>query len=136
MRHLQILIALLLATAFTAYGQNGDSSSEKEQKAEITFEKTTHDYGKVAVNGDGSYTFKFENTGKKPLVLTNVRSSCGCTVPKWSDKPIRPGDEGEVTVKYDTSHPGKFTKYVYVMSNAENRTVRLKITGTVVREKN
>ena len=126
----------MLATTFTAMGQNGDSASDKEKKAEISFDKTTHDYGKIPVDGDGSYTFEFENTGNKALILTSVRSSGGCPVPKWSDKPIRPGDKGEVEVKYDTSHPGKFTKWVFVQSNAKNGPVWLKIPGTVVREKN
>jgi hypothetical protein len=135
MRRLQITLVLLLASTFVAMGQN-DNSSEGEKKAEITFEKTTHDYGKIPYKGDGSYKFEFENTGNKPLVLTDVRSSCGCTVPKWSDKPIKPGDKGTVEVKYDTRRPGKFTKYVYVLSNAKDNTVRLKITGTVTRENN
>ena len=133
MRRLGILLIVLLAGSLTAMGQNGDSGSEKEKNAKITFSKTTHDFGKIPYKGDGSYTFEFENTGKKPLVLTDVRSSCSCTVPDWPQKPFKPGDKGEIEVKYDTRRRGTFTKWIYVQSNAKNSTVRLKITGEVVK---
>lgn len=131
MRRFGIMLLVLLAGTFTATAQNGESSSEKEAEAEITFSEKTHDYGKIPFKGDGSYTFEFENTGKKPLILTDVRSSCNCTVPEWPEQPFKPGDKGKIEVEYDTRRPGKFTKYVYVQSNAKNSSVRLKITGTV-----
>jgi len=135
MRRFGIMLLVLLAGTFTALAQNGESSSEKEAKAEITFSKKTHDFGKIAYKGDGTYKFEFENTGKKPLILTSVNSSCSCTVPDWPRKPFKPGEKGEIEVVYDTRTPGKFTKYVYVHSNAKDNTIKLKITG-VVKHKN
>jgi len=135
MRHTGIILLVLLAGTFTAIAQNGESSSEKEAKAEITFTKTTHDFGKIPYKGDGTYKFEFENTGSKPLILTSVNASCGCTSPDWPEKPFKPGEKGEVTVKYNTGIIGKFTKYIYVHSNAKDNSVKLKITG-VVKNKN
>jgi len=136
MRRFGIMLLMLLAGTFTAMGQNGESSADKAAKPEITFTKTTHDFGKIPYKGDGTYKFEFENTGKKPLILTDVRSSCNCTVPDWPEKPFKAGDKGEIEVEYDTRRPGKFTKYIYVHSNAKNNSVRLKITGTVKKSNN
>jgi hypothetical protein len=98
----------------------------------ITFSKLVHDYGTVTVNGNGECQFEFTNTGKEPLVLTNVRSSCGCTVPSWPREPILPGKTGNITVKYNTSRAGVINKTVTVNSNARNPNVTLRITGNVV----
>ncbi len=122
---------LLLAGVFTSMAQNGDTE-DKKPHPEITFTKTTHDFGKIPHKGDGTYEFEFENTGSKPLILTSVNASCGCTSPDWPEKPFKPGEKGEITVKYNTRINGKFTKYIYVHSNAKDERVRLKITGKVV----
>lgn len=98
---------------------------------EITFEKTVHDYGTVPYNGNGNCEFKFTNTGKEPLILTNVRSSCGCTVPSWPREPILPGKSEVIKVEYKTNRPGPINKTVTVTSNAKTATTVLKITGTV-----
>lgn len=136
MRRSGIILLVLLAATFTAMGQNGKGNNEKEAKAEISFDTTSHDFGKIPYKGDGTYKFEFESTGKKPLILTDVRSSCSCTVPEWPKKPLKPGEEGTIEVEYDTRSPGKFTKYIYVQSNAKKSTVKLKITGTVEKKKN
>jgi hypothetical protein len=98
----------------------------------ITFAKLVHDYGTVNLNGNGDCTFEFTNTGKEPLVLTNVRSSCGCTVPSWPREPILPGKTGVISVKYNTNRAGVINKTVTVNSNARNSTVTLRIIGSVV----
>jgi hypothetical protein len=106
--------------------------AENPNAPEITFEKTVHDYGTVAYNGDGKCEFKFTNTGKEPLILTNVRSSCGCTVPKWPREPILPGDSEVIHVEYKTNRIGSINKSVTVQSNASNNVVRLRIAGRVL----
>ena len=68
----------------------------------IKFESEVHDYGKVPVNSDGACQFKFKNTGKEPLILTNVKASCGCTVPSWPKDPIAPGANAIIDVKYNS----------------------------------
>ncbi|MDZ7740844.1 MAG: DUF1573 domain-containing protein [Bacteroidota bacterium] len=76
--------------------------------------------------------FTFTNKGQKPLVLSNVRASCGCTVPQWPREPVAPGEKGEIKVKYNTNRPGSFNKSITVNSNAANSMVRLRIKGQVV----
>lgn len=100
----------------------------------ITFDKTTHDFGKIN-EADGRVTtvFEFKNEGMVPLVLTNVRASCGCTTPKWTREPIEPGQTGTITVTYNPSgRPGRFQKTVTVTSNTEEATTRLYIKGEVI----
>ena len=61
--------------------------------AEITFETEVHDFGTIEYGGNGAYDFKFTNTGKSPLIISNARGSCGCTVPKWPKEPIAKGSQ-------------------------------------------
>lgn len=104
------------------------------QQAVITFEKTEHDFGKIN-EADGKVTtiFTFKNEGMEPLVLSNVRASCGCTTPKWPRQPIEPGQTGEITVTYNPNgRPGRFTKTVTITSNATEPTTRVTIKGEVI----
>jgi len=98
----------------------------------ITFEKTTHDYGNVTKGGDGTCEFKFKNTGIEPLILSNVQSSCGCTVPEWPREPILRGKSASIKVKYDTNRVGPINKTITVMSNGKVASIQLRIIGTVV----
>jgi len=98
---------------------------------DIVFNKTVHDYGTMEQHGDGKCEFSFTNEGKEPLILSNVRSSCGCTVPTWPREPILPGQSGIIKVKYDTKRVGAINKSVYVTSNAKVAKVTLKIKGKI-----
>lgn len=98
----------------------------------IIFDKLEHDYGTVEKGGDGNAVFTFTNKGQKPLVLSNVRASCGCTIPQWPREPIAPGEQGEIKVKYNTKLGGTFNKSITVNSSAANSMVRLRIKGQVV----
>ena len=104
------------------------------QQPVITFEKVSHDFGKIN-EADGRVTtvFKFKNEGMAPLVLSNVRASCGCTTPKWPKEPIEPGQTGDITVTYNPSgRPGRFQKTITITSNATESTKRLTIKGEVI----
>ena len=119
-------LILMAATIF--------SIAAMAQEAVITFDKTTHDFGKIN-EADGRVTtvFEFKNEGMIPLVLTNVKASCGCTTPKWTREPIEPGQTGQITVTYNASgRPGRFQKTVTVTSNAAEPTTRLYIKGEVI----
>lgn len=123
-RFLQVFAIIFLTIA--AFSVNA-------QKAKIVFNETVYDF-KSFKESDGvqTTTFKFTNDGQVPLVLNNVRASCGCTTPKWTRQPVAPGKEGEIQVSYDPrNRPGSFNKSVTVTSNAENPTVVLRITGKV-----
>ncbi len=109
--------------------------SYAQETAEISFKTEEIDYGKVKVGSDGVRVFEFTNTGKAPLVITNVSSSCGCTVPSWTKDPIAPGAKGKIEVKYDTKRVGPISKTVTVTSNAKQNPVKgLRIKGEVVQQ--
>lgn len=98
----------------------------------ITFDQTTLDYGTVKTNSDGHRFFTVKNTGDKPLILSDVKPSCGCTVPEWSKDPILPGKSAKIKVGYNTGANGTFKKMVEVYSNdPENNRSVLYIQGTV-----
>lgn len=100
----------------------------------ITFEKKEHDFGKIN-EADGKVTtvFEFKNEGMEPLVLSNVRASCGCTTPKWPKEPIEPGQTGQITATYNPQNrPGPFNKQITVTSNSKEGQVFLKIKGEVI----
>jgi hypothetical protein len=104
------------------------------QEPVITFEKTVHDFGKIhEEDGRVSTIFTFKNEGMSPLVLSNVRASCGCTTPTWTKEPVEPGQSGEITVTYNANgRPGHFEKTVTVTSNATEPTKRIYIKGEVL----
>ena len=136
MKKLFVLISALLVMCSMAFAQSENESVEKQDGPEITFKETLHDFGNVQFKGNGSYEFVFVNTGTEPLILTQPKSSCGCTVPEWPKQPILPGESNVIKVTYkNTDRPGNFNKYVTVFSNAViNKEVKLRIKGTVLAE--
>ena len=124
-------LVLLLALVFTVVAA-GAQDEKKVTGPEISFQETTHDYGTIELNGDGTYNFEFTNTGNEPLILSKPRSSCGCTVPEWPKEPILPGETNKIKVTYNTHKAGPFNKTVTVYSNARSKaTVLLRIKGKV-----
>lgn len=89
----------------------------------------THDFGVVKMNAPAEVYFEFTNTGDKPLVITNVQSSCGCTTPEYSKKPVPPGKSDKIKVGYKTDKVGPINRSITVNSNAGD--VQLKIIGEV-----
>ena len=127
-------ILLVMAFVFAGVAQNDEAQPKKSKKVkapEITFVKLVHDYGQIEQGGNGECEFEFKNTGKADLILTNCRSSCGCTVPSWPKDPIPPGKKAVIKVKYNTQRIGQINKTITVESNAVNDRVVLKITGNV-----
>ncbi len=83
----------------------------------ITFNNTTLDYGTIKQGSDGNREFVIKNTGDKPLIISNVAPSCGCTTPDWTKDPILPGKTGKIKVHYNTQILNSFQKIVEVYSN-------------------
>jgi len=106
-------------------------SSSAQTKPEFKFETETIDYGKIAYKSDGVRVFEFTNIGDSPLVITDIKASCGCTVPKIPKEPILPGEKGKIEVSYDTNRIGGFSKIITVFSNAKNERKTLKIKGYI-----
>ncbi len=110
-------------------------ATAQEKQAEITFEKTSHDFGTIKeADGPVTWTFKFTNTGTANLILYQVVASCGCTTPTYPKEPIKPGESGEIKVTYNGSgrNPGKFYKYLTIRANTKEEIIRLTITGTMI----
>ena len=124
--------ALILTALFgtVAIAQDTEKATDPNA-AQIAFETEVHDFGTIEYAGNGTYDFKFTNTGNSPLIISNARGSCGCTVPKWPKEPIGKGKSGVINVKYDTKRPGPFTKTVTITSNAGTPSKVITIKGTV-----
>lgn len=99
--------------------------------AAIEWEATEHDFGKVSKNEPVTYEFSFKNPSMLPLVIMNVKTSCGCTVPEYPRKPIMAGGEGTITVTYDAKVSGYFSKTVTVFTNTADKFTELYIKGEV-----
>lgn len=107
------------------------SQEEKKTGPEFKFEKEIIDYGKITQNSERIRVFEFTNIGATPLIITSVRSSCGCTIPKKPTEPIMPGKKGKIEVSYDTSRLGGFSKIITIFSNAKNERKTIRIKGYV-----
>ncbi len=104
-----------------------------QQKRGVEFEKTEHDYGQIKRKSDGTCKFKFKNVDTLPVVISNVKASCGCTTPIWPKGPIAPGDSAVVEVGYNTKFIGPFTKTITVSTSA-SQTIILTIKGEVLKK--
>jgi hypothetical protein len=121
------LLTILSLFTFSIFAQENQVAKNDS----IIFDKIEHDYGTIEKGSDGNCVFTFTNQGQKPLVLSNVRASCGCTVPQWPREPIAPGEQGEIKVKYNTNIAGNFNKTITINSNATNSMVMLRVKGQV-----
>ena len=129
------LICLFATMAFMANAQNVEQKDVPEHGAKIRFEEMEHQYGTINKGGDGDCEFVFWNDGDEPLILQSVKASCGCTTPKYTQKPVLPGQKGTIGVHYNTNNVGGFSKTVTVTSNAvNNQRVVLRIKGNVVQD--
>jgi len=110
----------------------------KTPQSEILFDKTVHNFGKFSeANPVVSCKFIFKNVGDAPLIINQAIASCGCTVPSFTEKPVMPGETGEITVTYNGKgrYIGPFQKIITVTSNAETKHVRLYIKGEMEKAK-
>lgn len=109
------------------------TAMQTENKPEFKFEKETHDFGKVPVGKPVSVDFIFTNTGDAPLIISNIESTCGCTVPEFTTTPVLKGEKGIITVTFNAAAvQAGFTKAVTIKSNARTPSKMLYIKGEVV----
>ena len=135
-----LLVSLAAATVSQAQVQKQKvmtsevttAPSKAENYSEITFDTLRHNFGTFSkLDPVVKCTFKFRNTGTAPLVIHQAFASCGCTVPTYTKKPIKPGESGNVDITYigKDKFPGHFQKTVTIRTNAVNEVVRLTIEG-------
>lgn len=123
--------AALLCNALT-YAQ---AETAKKPLGILVFEIETIDYGTIQQNDNGLRSFKFSNSGSAPIVISKVKTSCGCTVPTYPKQAILPGESGTIDIKYATNRLGKFSKSITVISNASQSQKSLRIKGDVIASK-
>ncbi|MFY0713557.1 DUF1573 domain-containing protein [Seonamhaeicola sp. NFXS20] len=124
-----LLILLYIGITNQSQAQN---LVKLENVASIEFESEIIDYGTIQQGASGLKTFTFTNTGDVPIIISEVKTSCGCTVPSYSKTPILPGDIGKIKINYNTKKLGNFTKTITVISNSKETQKTLKIKGVVV----
>lgn len=103
----------------------------------MEFAETTHDFGTVKEGEIVTHTFKFTNTGNEPLILSDAKGSCGCTVPNWPREAIAPGESGEIVVEFNSKNKqGKRNQKVTVTANTATPQTFIYLTGEVTPDPN
>lgn len=116
-----------------------NTPAEPEVKPEgplpsIEFTKEEHDFGTITDGDIVEHTFKFKNTGEAPLIISNAKATCGCTVPKWPKEPIPVGEEGEILVRFNSRNkPGNQNKTVTITANTYPSSNKVRIRANVVK---
>lgn len=109
-----------------------DGTVDTVNVAKMDFQEFIYDFGEVTEGDIVEHTFKFENTGKVPLIISDAHSTCGCTVPDWPRSPIAPGDGGEIKVTFNTlNKPEIQEKPVIITANTYPSVVRVYLKGYV-----
>ena len=128
MKKLIILFAVVLGFGIAAHAQDS-------QKAEFKFNEEKHDFGKIPKGTPVSTIFEFTNVGTEPLILTEVRPTCGCTIADYTKTPVLKGAKGTIKITYNAAAVSAFNKTIVVTSNAKTPTKYLNIVGEVVAAK-
>jgi hypothetical protein len=144
-----LILAAVAGITFTSCKENAADKVKEENQKEVAerdakatgtpvmqFESDSHDFGTINEGDIVEHTFKFTNTGDAPLVISNAKASCGCTVPQWTKTPVAPGEAGEIKVKFNSSgRPNNQSKSIRVSANTASGQETLRIR-TFVTPKN
>lgn len=128
-----LLFVSLLFISLSSFTVNEKENNIKIDTSEILWKKDTHNFGEIPQKKSVSIDFEFTNTGDTPLVITNVKTSCGCTATNYPKTAIAPGVTSKITVAYNAKAIGAFSKTITVVTNATEQTKLLHIKGTVVK---
>lgn len=119
-----------LSTDLVTNPKSASTASEKQPV--ITFDKSEHNFGTLLQGEVVTYSFHFTNTGNAPLLISNVNTSCGCTVADFSREPINPGKDGYIKASYNSKgHHGLQTRSLTVVANTNPSQTTLRLKGTV-----
>lgn len=134
MKKLILSATLIFGVVFFALSQATVSveSGDPSSMAKFKWEETTHNFGKIEQGKPVSTEFTFTNAGSTPLVISNVKGSCGCTVTQYTKEPIAPGKTGTVKATFNAAAMGAFNKSVRVTANVEGGNETLFIKGEVI----
>ena len=144
MKRLLLFVALLAISVTSC--KNDASKKVDEEKAEkaqekaqqeknfpkMTYEEEVYDFGTITAGETVEHEFTFKNTGDAPLVISNARASCGCTVPSYTDEAIQPGESGNMLVKFNSrGKKNQQNKMVRITANTEKGTETIRIKAFV-----
>jgi hypothetical protein len=135
MKHRTVTLISVVLFSMVAVAWMRPSATGSEEGPRLSFAETEYDFGVLAPGDEAVHYFVFTNTGDKPMVILNVRTSCGCMASEWSKKPVGAGATDSLKVEYNTKIKGSFSKTITVQSNALNPSVDLNIRGNVVKTK-
>ena len=125
MKKILLICAVVLGFAFNA-------SAQTDAKAEFKFNEEKHDFGKIPQGTPVTTVFEFTNVGTEPLILTEVKPTCGCTIADYTKTPVAKGAKGTIKITYNAAVVSAFNKTIVVTSNAKTPTKYLNIVGEVV----
>lgn len=133
--YLSIIMLCIMANGLIAQQLSLNTETEKSEApklfAIVQWDKDVHDFGQVAQNSPVSVDFNFTNTGNVPMLITEVKTSCGCTATNYPKAAIEPGATASITVNYNAKAAGSFNKTVMVYANTEEKVKKLQIKGMV-----
>lgn len=125
-------LAILITVCVSCVSKNQtEEGFVTDELTNMTFKKEIYNFGEIPMGKSVSTLFRFLNTGKNPLLVKDVTTSCGCTVPEWSKGIIKPNESGEIKIVYDAKYPGYFNKTIMVVYNGKNSPQQLIIEGKV-----
>ena len=139
------LVLFASALMFTACNNNNNKentngsqdstavATTQEGAGRMEFEEEAFNFGTIKEGEVVEHVFKFKNTGDFPVVLAQVSASCGCTTPTYTSTPVKPGESGEISVKFDSNgQVGQQQKIITIASNAEKPVTTVQLKGEVV----
>mgnify|MGYP001556494817 FL=1 len=128
MKRLILLCAVVMGFALTS----GTASAQDNEKAEFKFNEEKRDFGKIPQGIPVTTEFVFTNVGTAPLILAEVRPTCGCTIADYTKTPVKPGEKGVIKITYNAAAAMPFNKTIVVKSNAKTPEKYLNIVGEVI----
>jgi Protein of unknown function (DUF1573) len=131
MKKLLLMCVAVLGFAFTTT----KASAQDNEKAEFKFNEEKHDFGKIPQGTPVTTVFEFTNIGKEPLILADVKPTCGCTIADYTKTPVKSGEKGVIKITYNAAAAMPFNKTIVVTSNAKTPTKYLNIVGEVIAAK-
>ncbi len=125
MKKIILLFAVIAGFALNA-------SAQTDTKPEFKFAEEKHDFGKIPQGTPVTTNFEFTNIGEEPLILTEVKPTCGCTIADYTKTPVKKGDKGIIKITYNAAVAAPFNKTIIVTSNAKTPQKYLNIIGEVI----
>lgn len=128
-----LFTALALLLSISGMAQQAGAESASQNGPKITFQETEYNFGDIKQGEKVEHVFTFKNSGTEPLILSNVKTTCGCTATDWPRDPVTPGSTANIKVVFNSAGKmGSQTKVVTVISNAVNSQEKVKLVGNVV----